>query len=530
MITREDIMEKPRSKLFSTEDYWAVWLGLGIIFTALIFYSAGSTIKPLAVSPPKWQTLTGDAAVTLRSENWSPDLSIPDEPQYASLNERFSFNTIDRTVTYTGKMSKSDQSALIALVTALDLPPDTKQKMIATVNNLAKSSMEPILPHLAAKWYWYVILFIVFLAIFVLSMKIMGRNWREYIPGFTIIFIGSLLILLISSWKYAKDYNFEAPLVALLIGLIIGNIWKMPKWFHTSLLTEYYIKTGIVLLGATLPLTLIFRAGPLAFLQATIVSITTFTTIYFAATRLFKLENQMGAVLGAAGSICGVSAAIAVGGSVQAKKEQIAVGISIVTIWAIVMIFILPFACRALGLPLGVGGAWIGTSEFADAAGFAAAAALSSESEAAIQAYTLMKVIGRDIWIGIWAFILSIIAVTMWERKQGEQAGRIRTSVIWERFPKFVLGFIAASIIMSLVTLKVSTADFESLIKGPIKTLRTWTFVFTFLCIGLTTRFKDLAKFGWEPFWAFTIGVCVNVPVGYILSAVVFVDYWSALG
>ncbi len=486
-------------------------------------------MKPLAVQPPKWQMLVGDATVTLQSESWSPGLVIPLESQYTSLNQRFSFSPAEKTISYTGKMSKSNQSALIAIVETSILDPEIKQKMITAVNNLAKNSMGPILLHFGAQWSWYLILFFVFLVIFVFSMKIMGRNWIQYIPGFTIIFLVSLIILIFSSWKYAKDYNFEAPLVALLIGLIVGNIKQMPEWFKTAMLTEYYIKTGIVLLGATLPLTLIFRAGPLAFLQATIVSITTFMTIYWAATHLFKLENQFAAVLGAAGSICGVSAAIAVGGAVQAKKEEIAMGISIVTIWAIVMIFILPFACKALDLPLGVGGAWIGTSEFADAAGFAAVAALSSESEVAINAYTLMKVIGRDIWIGIWAFILSIIAVTFWERKQDLAVRRAGIGIIWERFPKFVLGFIAASVLMSLVTLNVSTADFDALIKGPIKILRTWTFVFTFLCIGLTTRFKDLSKFGWEPFWAFTIGVGVNVPLGYFLSNIVFVQYWEGI-
>jgi len=522
-------MNKPRSPFIGTEDWWAVWLGIGIIVAALIFYAAGSTLKPLAVKPPKWQTLTGAAAVTLPAESWDAGFRIPEEPQYESLNERFSYNSAERTVTYTGKMSQDDQAKLIGLIEASGLSPDTMQKMTAAVNNLAKSGMEPLLPHFASRWFWYILLFVVFLVIFMVSMKIMGRNYVEFMPGFTIIFTGSFVILVFSSWKYAKDYNLEAPLVALLAGLIIGNIRKMPAWFQTSLLTEYYIKTGIVLLGATLPLTLIFRAGPIAFLQATIVSITTFAAIYFSATRLFKLENRLGAVLGAAGSICGVSAAIAVGGSVQAKKEQIAMGISIVTIWAIVMIFILPFACKGLGLPLGVGGAWIGTSEFADAAGFAAAAALSSESEAAINAYTLMKVIGRDIWIGIWAFILSIVAVTVWERKQAGTAQRAGVSIIWKRFPKFVLGFIAATIIMSFVTMRVSMENFESLIKGPIKTLRTWTFVFTFLCIGLTTRFKDLAQFGWEPFWAFSIGVCVNVPLGYALSTIVFVGYWEGI-
>jgi uncharacterized membrane protein YadS len=266
----------------------------------------------------------------------------------------------------------------------------------------------------------------------------------------------------------------------------------------------------------------------------------------------------------------------------------------------------------------GEAGAWVGTSEYADAAGFAVVAELAADhGDAPIHAFTLMKVIGRDIWIGIWAFVLSIISVMFWERKkqakEGGPRGRVGLSVVWERFPKFVLGFFAASIIMSLIAatppgdhvgvakvsdtfkskaqkqkydadfstyvapegladkfsynadqgtitfrgkmsleeLKALTAAadaeqkwalknlhyksdwFQSELKSkaidPIKKLRSWAFVLCFLCIGLSTRFRDLATFGLKPFWAFTIGVLVNVPLGYFLTTQVFVDYWRAI-
>jgi uncharacterized membrane protein YadS len=143
-----------------------------------------------------------------------------------------------------------------------------------------------------------------------------------------------------------------------------------------------------------------------------------------------------------------------------------------------------------------------------------------------------MKVIGRDIWIGIWAFVLSIVSVTVWERR-AEGGGRaLGPGVIWMRFPKFVIGFFLASIVMSVVVASTPVGDagtVASRLITPIKTLRTWTFVFTFLCIGLTTRFRDLTRFGMPPFWAFAIGVAINVPLGYFLSTVVFRDFWMAV-
>ncbi len=477
-----------RSLLWKTEDYWAVWLGLGIIFAGFLAYAGG----------------------------------------HADKLSRF----------------------------AVRQPADWTE-------------LGPVFSHLRASWHWYLLLFAAFAAVFSVSLAIMGRRVSEFIAGFTAIFIASVIILILSSSKFAHAYNLEAPLLALIVGLAAGNLLRLPTWLDTALRTEYYIKTGIVLLGATLPLTLIASAGPIAFLQATIVSLVTWLTIYLAATRLFRQEPEFGAVLGAAGAVCGVSASIAVGASVRARKEHIAMAISVVTLWAIVMIFFIPLASRAMNLPTAVAGAWVGTSEFADAAGLAAAQAYVPpmpeplaiavrtvsdgsatpehlallqgqrylyDNENAIRAFTLMKVIGRDIWIGIWCFILSIVAVTVWERRRpGAQSGGAGAAVIWERFPKFVIGFVAASVMITLIIEAYGGQGggaFAALDKGliaPIKTLRTWTFVFTFLCIGLTTRFRALAQCGWKSFWAFSLGVLVNVPLGFLLSNVVFRDFWLSI-
>ncbi len=533
------------SQLYKTEDYWAIWLGLLIIFVAMFAFWGGGTIKSIAITPGGWST--GGGLLADLGQNFIP----------------------------------------------------------------------------------YLIIYVGFGVVFSISMKVMGHNLKEFVPGYTIIFLVSLAILCLEQWRVMKEADLGAPLLALVIGLIIGNIKKMPAWFETSMRTEYYIKTGIVLLGATLPFTLIITAGPIAFLQATIVSVSTWLTIYLAATKIFKLEPRFGAVLGAGGAVCGVSASIAVGGAVRAKKDHIAISIGIVSIWAIVMIFALVLLTKVMIPPVdkiadtadsmftispGEAGAWIGTSEYADAAGFAVVAEIAHEyGDAAIHAFTLMKVIGRDIWIGIWAFVLSIVSVLFWEERSAQQKA-VSAGVIWDRFPKFVLGFFAASIIISIIAASgpqdyVGKAPLEGVFKGPagkegyradfsdylvpssvkdrflfspeqrlisfqgkmsydeldlllaaaitkdqaialkelhhksdwfesvlqaraispIKKLRSWCFVFCFLCIGLSTRIKDLLVFGMRPFWAFTMGVIVNVPVGFILSTHVFADYWKAI-
>lgn len=375
----------------------------------------------------------------------------------------------------------------------------------------------------------FVVLYGLFACMLTLGAKHLGLNAKRFFVGFSALYWLASLILVVSNNATLKSWQLESPLVALFLGLLIGNFCKLPAWFNEGLRTEYYVKTGIVLMGATLPFSLILQAGPVAIGQALIVSVVTFGTIYGAGVML-GLDRRFAACLGAGGSICGVSGSIAIGGACRARQEHVSVAISLVVIWAVIMIFVLPMLCKALNLPAGVAGAWVGTSEFADAAGFAAAEAIGHES--ATQAFTLMKVVGRDMFVGVWAFVVAILSVTVWERKSSADSERIDYREIWQRFPKFILGFFIASILTTLVIANldtaVATAYNDNALKL-LKNLRSWFFTLTFLSIGLTTRFRDLTAVGIKPFLAFTIGVAVNLPLGYWLSNHVFVEYWANL-
>jgi uncharacterized integral membrane protein (TIGR00698 family) len=443
------------TELWRKEDWWAVWLGLGIVLVAYALFTSGSSIAWLAVSPPKW------------------------------------------------------------------------------------SAFSQLLGHLEANATRYVAQFAIILGLFAIAASLIGYKLRHFVPGFVLVYLLSVLVFAAGAWDRALYFNIEPPLIALVGGLIIANLIGLPRWLDAGFRVEFYIKTGIVLLGATLPFTLIVWAGPVAILQASIVSIVTFLVIFFVGRRL-GLDHRLAAVLGAGGAVCGVSAAIAIAGAVRAKKEYPPIAITLVVLWAIVMIFVLPLVSRALALPAGVGGAWIGTSEFADAAGFAAAqtyggfataGTISGTADQALWSYTLIKVVGRDVWIGIWALILSVIAVTRWEVT--ETGGGVGAAEIWWRFPKFVLGFLLASLLVTFAVRDVSFADYNTAVRPglvlPITTLRTWAFTFSFLSIGLTTRLREFAPAGSKPFLAFSAGVVVNVVLGFVLSVLVFGTYWQTL-
>jgi uncharacterized integral membrane protein (TIGR00698 family) len=386
----------------------------------------------------------------------------------------------------------------------------------------------------------YAALFVLWSVAFGAGAAALGIGISRFLPAFFVVFMACSAIYFLGQWDQAAHYNLEPPLVALALGLLVSNTVGVPRWLESGLRVEFFIKTGIVLLGAGLPLTLIAWAGPTAIVQAAIVSLVTFGTIYVAATRL-GLDRRLAATLGTGGAVCGVSGAIAVGGAVGAKKEHVSVAISLVVLWAIVMIFALPLAARSLGLSTGVAGAWIGTSEFADAAGLAAAqtyggyagnvAGIAGSADAAVNAFTLMKVIGRDVWIGVWAFVLSLIATTRWE-KTGVQS-KADAAEIWRRFPKFVLGFLIASAVLTIISRGYDYHTYKRevlpALVAPLQAFRTWAFTFAFLSIGLTTRLREFAAFGARPFYAFAIGVAVNVVLGFILSTQVFNEFWNRL-
>lgn len=403
------------------------------------------------------------------------------------------------------------------------------------------SSLAQVGADLAANWPRYLSQFVFWLAAFGIPLGALGFRLKQFVPAFALLYVTAWAIFVAGQWERAAAYNLEPPLLALGLGLIGANLLRLPRWLDAGFRGELYVKTGIVLLGATVPLSLIALAGPVALLQASIVSLVTFGAIFLVARQL-GLDRPFAATLGVGGAVCGVSAAIAVAGAVGAKKEDTAVTISTVVLWAIAMIFLLPLASRALGLPTGIAGAWIGTSEFADAAGIAAAQAygglagkvpgIAGTADQAVQAFTLVKVVGRDVWIGIWAVVLAIVSTTRWETRSAGHAPDARE--IWRRFPKFVLGFFITSAIVSVVTAGYTLADYNKVATpgfiAPVKDLRTWCFVFCFLSIGLTTRFRDLAAAGRKPLIAFTAGVAINVVLGYLLSAHVFGTHWAALG
>ncbi|GAA5078426.1 YeiH family protein [Nocardia iowensis] len=315
--------------------------------------------------------------------------------------------------------------------------------------------------------------------------------------------------------RVAKSIEF--PVYAIAIGLL-GNVilakLALRDRLSAGFRTEFFIKTGVVLLGASINLKILVTAAGPAILQALLLITVVFGFTWWLGGRL-GLDDKLRALLSSAVSICGVSAAIAAAGAVQAKREQIAYAASLVIIFALPSIFVLPWLADVFGLSDAVAGAWIGGNIDTTAA-VAASGAIAGEK--ALQIATIVKTT-QNALIGIVAIALTAYFTVKVERA----AGAVRPSVrqFWDRFPKFVLGFLAASVIGTLYLQSVDKKSGTAHI-AIINDLRTWFLIFAFVSIGLEFSLRGLREAGWRPIVVFGSAVLVNLLVGLGLSIVLF--------
>ncbi|AEV72070.1 putative membrane protein [Mycolicibacterium rhodesiae NBB3] len=313
--------------------------------------------------------------------------------------------------------------------------------------------------------------------------------------------------------KVAKSIEFPIYAIALgLIGNFILSKLALRDALASGFRTEFFIKTGLVLLGASINLKVLVSAAGPSIIQALLLISVVFGFTWWLGGVL-KLEDKLRALLASAVSICGVSAAIAAAGAVQAKKEQLAYAASLVIAFALPSIFLLPWLADVLNLSDAVAGAWIGGNIDTTAA-VAAAGALAGED--ALQIATIVKTT-QNALIGVVAIALTAYFAFKVERKSSEEA-RPSARQFWDRFPKFVLGFIAASIIG---TLFLQWGGDKSAITT-VNDLRTWFLIFAFVAIGLEFSLKGLREAGWRPIALFASATVVNIVVALGLAVVLF--------
>lgn len=339
---------------------------------------------------------------------------------------------------------------------------------------------------------------------------LMQAPMLRFICGFGALYVLTWLALVIAGGTVVSAWGFEYVIFALLLGLLVSNVLGVPAWLREAARSEYYIKIGLVFLGASILFGDLLKAGLLGIAQALLVVTAVWYVCFWTARRL-DVDDELATLLASAVSICGVSAAIAACGAIQGDRKKLSYVTSLVLIVAAPMMVIMPHVIRAFGIPDAVGGAWLGGTLDTSASVAAAGEMLSG---AARNAGVIVK-LSQNVLIGVAAFLLTV----WWAMRNERQGDRPRLAVIWERFPKFVLGFLAASFMVSFLLDASRVRETAGLLTG----VRTMWFGLAFTSIGLETRFLDLVKTGGgRPAAAFLVGQAFNVAWTLLLAYIFF--------
>lgn len=367
--------------------------------------------------------------------------------------------------------------------------------------------------------------FVIIGILFAFANQVRGRSGWKFLEAFPAIFALAVAAYAMSTQAVVNAYNLEYALWALLLGLIISNTVGTPDFLRPAMLTEFYIKTGLVMLGAEVLMNRLLALGLPGIFVAWVVTPIVLISTYWFGQKVLKMESRsLNMVISADMSVCGVSAAIATAAACKAKKEELSLAIGMSLSFTVVMMVVMPILIKAMGIDEIVGGAWLGGTIDSTGAVAAAGAVLGDR---ALEVAATVKMI-QNILIGVTAFCVAVYWVTYVERDAS--GAKPNLMEIWVRFPKFVLGFVAASILFSVLhsTLVAGPEVIDSVIGGSTKTFRGWFFCLAFVSIGLETNFRQLTPYlrGGKPLLLYICGQSLNLvltlAMAYLMFKVVF--------
>lgn len=354
-----------------------------------------------------------------------------------------------------------------------------------------------------------------------IGVRSMGFNLRRYLAGYSGVFLFSIISYFIAHQREVAAIGLGYAFWALIFGLLISNTVGTPKWLMAGAKTEMYIKTGLVLLGAEILFNKILQLGGPGLFVAWLVTPTVIIFMFIFGVRVLKMKSKaLIIVVAAATSVCGVSAAIATAAAARAKKEELTLAVGMTLIFTVLMMILMPPFIKWTGMDCIVGAAWMGGTIDATGAVVAAGAMLGPEAE---KVAAVVKMI-QNILIGVVAFCVAVYWVTSVDRDPN--APKPNAMEIWYRMPKFIVGFIAASLVFSFILTPILGAEVveSQIIKSVTSGLRGWLFCMAFVSIGLESNFRDLASqmVGGKPIWLYITGQSFNLVLTLIAAYLAF--------
>ncbi|MDY0258773.1 MULTISPECIES: putative sulfate exporter family transporter [unclassified Desulfovibrio] len=414
----------------------------------------------------------------------------------------------------------------------------------------------------AATWKWLpgwaslLVSYAVITALMAMGIKLIKGNVANFVRGFTIIFFIAIACYTLGANAYiaanptqlaklgipwALGLSTEAGLiVALVVGILVGNITpQFAESLREACRPELFVKIAIVIMGAELGVKaadaagfaghIIFR-GLCAIVEAYLLY---WCVVYYVARRYFKFNKEWAAPLASGISICGVSAAIATGGAIRARPVVPIMVSSLVVVFTCIEMLVLPFVAQHFlsSEPL-VAGAWMGLAVKSDGGAIASGAITESlilakmagqginwEPGWIVMVTTTVKIF-IDVFIGVWALVLAYVWTAKFDKTRGERT--MTWGDVMDRFPRFVLGYIATFLILLLMCL--SSPELHKLgkgLSGTINGFRVLFFLMTFFTIGVVSNFRKLREEGIGRL-AVVYVVCL---FGFIIWVGLFISY-----
>lgn len=374
-------------------------------------------------------------------------------------------------------------------------------------------------------WYNIGVLFLIVLVVLYAGVALMRRPMKGLFPSLVVVFAVSLLAQLVAKIEIVKFYGFESVFFSVLFGLLIRNLFHVPEWLKPAIQGEFFIKIGVVCLGATILFSDVMKSGVFGLLQACLV-VTIVWFFAFWVARKFKVDERTAMILSSGVSICGVSACITAARVAGGDDKKLSYIASVVLIIVVPMIYLMPLLAEWLLPKLfsdpqtlqEVTGAWIGGT-VDTTSGVAASSTMAGE--VANQHAMIIKAT-QNVLIGVVAFFIALYLAA-----RGEKGGQAPSlMIVWEKFPKFILGFVLASLVFSLfqsgdlLTLNAKGKIVET---GVAKMFSTLFFSLAFVCIGLDTRLKDIiSKENRNALWAFLTAQTFNIIITFLIAVIMF--------
>ena len=374
-------------------------------------------------------------------------------------------------------------------------------------------------------WYNIGLLFAIVLVVLYVGCLLLRRPLKGLLPSLVVVFAVSLLAQVVAKIPAISYYGFESVFFSVLFGLVIRNVWRVPAWMKPAIQGEFFIKIGVVCLGATILFSDVMKSGVFGLVQACLV-VAVVWFFAFRFSRRMKVDERSAMILSSGLSICGVSASITAARVVGGDDRKLSYIVSLVLIVVVPMIYLMPWLAHAI-LPhifddphvvQEVAGAWIGGT-IDTTSGVAASSMIVGE--VANQHAVIIKA-AQNVLIGVVAFFIALYLST-----RGEKGGQAPSlGIVWEKFPKFILGFVAASLVFSLCQsngLFTLGAKGKLLEPGVAKMFSTVFFSLAFVCIGLDTRLKDIvSKENRNVLRSFLVAQTFNIVVTFVIACLLF--------